>query len=156
MAGRRELALIERIEECDAVLEQFLVALVKLPQSLDEGAEERGLGPSEARVLQVEIVHQLGDATEASVGDTEPRPQHLERATVALVREVPLEHVERDGVRLARGIRGRECEDGVRVDEAANQPGARHAIDAGPVTRQPAAALERGGIEGDVPVRCGH
>ena len=67
---------------------------MELSQSLDERAEERGFRPSEARVLQIEIVHELGDVAQRGVVHAEPGAEHLERAAVALMREVPLEHVE--------------------------------------------------------------
>src|SRR5262249_35270141 len=88
-----------------------------------------GLGPSEAPILAVDVVHQLGERHEPRVVQPHAADEHLEGALIALVTELGLVHVEANFafpglVRLG----GDEAEGGVSVDEPADEPRTRHAV----------------------------
>ena len=73
--------------------------------------------------------------------------QRLERAVLAVMAEVHARHVERD--RVARDLVGRrEDELGLRVHEALDEPRRGDAVHVRPRAGDPAAALERGEVEG--------
>ena len=76
----------------------------------------------ELAVLEVDVVHDLGDRAERG----SPRPtleQHLEGAAVALVGELGLEHVEPELAGLGDvALGGHELEARLRVDEAPDEP----------------------------------
>ena len=72
----------------------------------------------------------LGQVPEGGVAPPEAPHQHLERAEIALVRELRLEHVEPDLVRAwLVGVAAHELEPRLGVDEAADQPGTGDAVD---------------------------
>src|ERR1041385_6123270 len=81
----------------------------------DHPREAGGLLACELPVFAVHIVNQLGNRAQRLVAfQAESRQQRLERAAVALVRVIALEHVEGDGA-LARGTKD---EARLRIDEA--------------------------------------
>ena len=53
-----------------------------------------GLVAAELAVAQIEVVDDLADGGERRVVESHPLDEHLERAAVADVRELGLEHVE--------------------------------------------------------------
>ena len=70
--------------------------------------------------------------------EAEPVQQRLERAPVAFVRELALEHVEAELTGHGPvGLRTDEAEPRVRVDESTDQPGARHPVDEHAFARDP-------------------
>ena len=72
--------------------------------------------------------------------------QHLEGAAIAAVRELALEHVEAQLARLGLvAARGHELEARLLIDEAADQPGRRDAIDLHAAAGDPGAVAERAG-----------
>src|SRR5437588_4932907 len=103
-------------------------------QSLDPGR----LGPPEFRFLAVDVVHDLRDDAERAIAEPEARHERLEGAGVPLVRVLGLEHVEPE---LARPrpvpLGGDELELRLGVDEPANEPRARDAIDVAPLPGYP-------------------
>ena len=60
----------------------------------DQGPDPLGLGAGELAVLEVDVVHDLGDRAERGLAQARALEQHLEGAAVALVGELGLEHVE--------------------------------------------------------------
>src|SRR6266508_1479065 len=92
----------------------------------DQPLEARRLVPPELPVLQVQVVHHLGDGAECAVLlQSEALEQCFERAAVALVRVVRLERVEADGSLPSLA----EAKASFRIDEALDQPGARNTVD---------------------------
>ena len=85
----------------------------------------------------------LGDRLERRVVRPACAEQDLEGAVVALVRELGLEHVEAELARLRHVALGRhELEPGLRVDEAADQPGRGDAVDVHALARHPGPAAQ--------------
>src|SRR5258708_18698789 len=85
-------------------------------------------------VLEIDVVHDLGDGAQRRIGELEVREQDLERTELALVRELAVEHVEAQLARLVAIVARRdELELRLRIDEAPDEPRARHpiAVDAG-------------------------
>jgi hypothetical protein len=144
--------LVERLEQQDSLPEQFLIVGMHTPQTLDQVANRRGFGRTEARVLQVDVVDNLADASDHGIGDTESLRQHLERAARTLVCEVAVVGIEGQGLLWRACIRSREREPSLRVDAFPNQPRGRHAIDARSRPRHPEATPKRPYI-GDLTLR---
>ena len=90
-------------------------------------------------------MHDLADAGEGRIGvEPESPEERLERAAVAFVRELGLEHVEAELPALRAVALGRnEREARAGVDEGPNEPGTRDAIDEDAGTRNPRAVAIR-------------
>src|ERR1700686_2794515 len=111
--------LIQIVEHRNAAFEPLPVVLAEHRDTLDQPSDPAGLIPPKLAVFQVDIVDDLTDRRERRVGQAQPGQQHLERAAVALVGELGLEHVEPYFVRLRHIAFGRdELEPGLRIDEA--------------------------------------
>ena len=133
---------VQRLEERDPALQQQVVLGRGQLEPLDQRADRACVGGAEAAVLQVEVVHDLGDARDGRIRDAEDGAQGLERAALALMAELDAEHVERNRVRGRKGLAvDRELESASSIDEASNQPRRAHAIDAGTRARHPQRRL---------------
>src|SRR5690349_22256024 len=105
---------------------------------VDDELDAARLRPRVVVVLEIDVVDDLGDRPYRGLRDPEPREQHLEGAQLALVRVFAVEHVEAEIARtVAVFARGDELEPGLRIDEAADEPRARHAIHVDPGARHP-------------------
>src|SRR5262245_21733228 len=99
----------------------------------DHPVDPGGFLPAETRVLQIDVMHDLGDRPKCGVLQREPVQEVIERATMSLMRELGLEHVEPNlAWRGAIAARRHELEPGLRVDEPSYQPGARYPVDMDP------------------------
>src|SRR5229473_2286934 len=95
-----------------------------------------------AALVQVRLVHDLGDDLGATILDPEPLDQRLERAVLTVMPELCAEHVERDA--LARGVGGvGEGKCRVGIVEAPDEPGRGDPIDMRPRSGDPRAAGRR-------------
>src|SRR5262249_23051993 len=102
-----------------------------------------GLLATELAVLEIDIVNDLGDGAQRGVVHTGPCEEHFERAHVALVRHLALEHVEAQLARLRLVILSRdELEARLGIDEASYQPRTGDTIDMDAATRDPRLASE--------------
>src|SRR3989449_450931 len=110
-----------------------------LNEAVDGQVHARGLVAGELAVVQVCLVHDLGNCPDASILDAEPLDEGLERAVLAVMTEVRAENIKRDP--LAGGVgcvgKGKLC---LRIAEALDEPGGRDAVDVGTRTRDPRAA----------------
>jgi hypothetical protein len=106
-------------------------------ESFDNGADGRGFERAKAPVLQIEVMNNPGQSRNSGLVDAEHGAERLERATFVLMTELDAKHVERNPVRWNRvAIRG-EGKPCFAIDEAPDQPGRRHAIDAWAWTSDP-------------------
>lgn len=112
------MSQIHRFEERHPSREQFLVVGVCAPQALDQRAKQRRVRAPVFAVLQVKVVHEFAEISQARVRQAETRAQHFEGARIALVGEVTFKHVERQGAGPVTRASRAESECGVRVDEA--------------------------------------
>src|SRR3989475_145551 len=132
---------VQGVEECCAARESRAVLRVLLRDARDQSLDPGGLGPPKLRFLAVDVVHDLRDDAERTVAQAEARDECLEGAGVPLVGVLGLEHVESE---LAPPrpvpLGGDELEPRLRVDEPANEPSARDAIDVDPL---PGGAKQR-------------
>src|SRR5437867_4387691 len=97
----------------------------------------------ELRVLEIDVMHDLGDRPERGIREAEPLDENLEGATVALVRIFRFEHVEAHFTCLRPiSLACDELEACVRIDEAAYEPGACHPIDVNAPPGNPGPATE--------------
>src|SRR5207247_9336913 len=101
------------------------------------------------RFRAVDVVHDLRDDAERMIAEPEARNERLEGAGVPLVSVLGLEHVESE---LARPrpvpLGGDELELRLRVDEPANEPRARDAIDVDALPGHPGGAAWSPGQRG--------
>src|SRR5689334_8636981 len=66
--SRRSLKrLVERLEQRDAALEEHVVVWRRQLQALDHAGNGWGIRGGEATVLEIEVVHDLGDPTHRRV-----------------------------------------------------------------------------------------
>src|SRR5436190_52160 len=99
------------------------------------------LGSSELRVLEIDVVNDLGDGTQGSIFGLELLDEDLERAAVPVVGVLRLEHVEPQFSRLGPvASAGDELEARLGVDESPDEPGAGHAVDVNALAGHPRAA----------------
>jgi hypothetical protein len=98
-----------------------------LDEAVDRQIHAHGLGPGELAVVQVGLVHDLGDQADPGILDAKALDDGLERAVLAVMAEVGAEDIERDP--LARRVGGvREAELRVRIAEALDEPGGGDAV----------------------------
>ncbi len=83
----------------------------------------------EAVVVEVGVVHDLGDAPQHRIGDVVPAQDGLEGAVTAVVAEFDAAHVERGRVGGHLGRVRDEQEFSISVEEPADQPGAGGPVD---------------------------
>src|SRR6185369_1722737 len=133
---------VEGIEDGPAVPEPRLVLAVRPGDPGDQMLDARGLLTVELLVLQVDVVHDLGERPERLVLQGEGTEHHLEGAEVAVVRELGVEHVEAKLPRRRRVAACRnELEGGLLVDEASDEPGAGDAVDVDALAGDPRPLL---------------
>src|SRR5262249_2457171 len=119
-------------------LEPDLVLLVSQADAGHQPLEAERVLPAELCVLEVDVVDDLGDGPESRVLEAEAREQHLERAAISFMRELGLEHVEAELARLVPVVfRRDELEPSVAIDEPADEPTARHAVDVNALAGDP-------------------
>src|SRR6266436_8452479 len=85
---------IQAVEDRHATLEQVLVIRSGLGEALDREVDPRRLAARELAVVQVRLVHELGDDPGPAVLDAEPLDEGLERTILAVMPELRTEHVE--------------------------------------------------------------
>ena len=134
---------VERVEEGHALLEQRIVVLIGELKSVDQRADGAALRRAELAVLQIQVVNDRRDSRQRRGVEAEDRAQGFEGAAPGLVAELDAEHVEWHALVGHRLGVDTEAEARLRIDEAPDQPGGRHAIDAWPRPRNPEAALKR-------------
>src|SRR3712207_4087899 len=106
-------------------------------QSAQDDVQSGGLGSVEALVVEVGLVHDLGDPPQHRVGELVPAQDGLEGAVAVVVAEVDPAHVERCRVGRHLAELGDEHELGVRVEGPADEPGAGGAVDVHPGPGRP-------------------
>src|SRR5206468_6004014 len=95
----------------------------------------------ELRILQIDVMHDLGDRPERGIMEAEPLDEDLESAPITLVGVLRLEHVEAHLPGLGPVcLACDELELRGGIDEAANEPGAGHPIDVNPLPGHPGPA----------------
>src|SRR5215471_5745702 len=118
---------MEIVEDRRASLEPSLVVCVCEGDALENAFDARFLRPLEFRIFQVDVVDDLTDRRQSRFIEACALGEHLERAAIAFMRELAAEHVEAE-LALARfvSLAGHELESRGRIDEAADEPRARH------------------------------
>ena len=127
------------------MLQQRLIVGVRAAQAFDEAADGRRVWFVETIFFQIQIVNDPADPADARIGEAEARTERLERTTALVVAELGVERIEGDGA----GGRGpiAELERRGRIDEAADEPRRRHAVDTGTRPCEPDAAAVVGQVE---------
>src|SRR5260221_1986364 len=132
------------IEEREPRIEASFVVTVNGAEPDDGGSDTCSLWTTELRLLQIDVVNDLRNRADPWLADGEPFHEHLERAVVAFVRVLRLEHIEAELARLGTvALCGHELEVSLRIYEAPDQPGAGDAVHLHSGSRHPDATPER-------------
>ena len=112
-------------------------------QAAEQHVEPAGFGRVVAVVLEIGLVHHPPDRPQHRVTQVVALKQRLERAVPAVMGELDAPHVKRR--RVVRNLVGipDEHELGLGVDEPADQPRTRRAIDVRAGARRPPHAATR-------------
>src|SRR6266545_847832 len=138
---RRRVKRIQVVEQGSAASKARLVIRVRSGDAGDELADPGRLLAAVFRVLHVDVVDDLGDLAQRWIRQPEPLDEHFERAELAFVRELRLEHVEAELALLGPVVlRRHELEARLPVDELQDEPGARHPVHLDPGARDPRAS----------------
>src|ERR1051325_241007 len=132
---------MEVVEQRESPLQALFVSRMRVQNSFEQLPDPRRLGSSEFLILQIDVVHDLGDALHRAVADGERGDQCFECTTVADVRVVAAGHVEGDlaGPAFPR-LRIDEAEAGLGIEKAAHQPRRGDAIDFDALAGDPGGA----------------
>src|SRR5262245_57734780 len=88
-------------------------------------------------------MHDLADRLKRAIREREFLEQHFERAAIAFVRELALEHVESELTLKGSILRRRnELELCLAIDESTDQPSAGHSVDENSGARHPGSAAK--------------
>src|SRR3954467_3559791 len=150
-AGRQSLLppllleiFVEVVEHLGATRDATRVILGRHADPFDQRPDAGDLRPAEFVVLQVDVVDDLRDGAQRGILQCAALEQHLERALVALVGELGLEHVEAQFGRLrAISLPGYELEAGLWINETAYQPGTADPIHMDALPRDPDPVAKR-------------
>ena len=101
--------LVKIVEHRSAALDPLGIVLACQAKAADQMGNAAGLFPGEFRILEVDVVNDLADRGERRIVQTGLGQQDFERAAVALVGVLGLEHVETQlaGPRARSPCRGR-------------------------------------------------
>src|SRR4030095_14270322 len=85
--------MVKPLETLAAARQQFVIAPARLRPTLEHPVEADALGRLEFPVLQVGVMHHLGDFQHGLVGQAKSLHQRLEGAILAVVGELDLKQV---------------------------------------------------------------
>src|SRR3954452_4810411 len=137
--------LVEVVEHGAAARDPLVVLAIGRADPGNQGANAGRLLAPDLLILEVDVVHDLADGAQRRVAEAGAAQQDLERAAVALVRELGFEHVEAQLAGLRHIAFGRhELEVGLRVDKAADQPRGGDPVDVNARTGDPRAPVKIG------------
>src|SRR5216684_4044816 len=128
------------IKDCGSSLQTLIVVRIVRADPGDQRINARRFGTLEFAVLQIDVVYDFRDRPQRADIWYQVRDKNLERAAIALVRELGIEHVE-SYLALFGAIAARrhEPEFPVGVDEALDEPCASHPIYMNPLASDPNA-----------------
>src|SRR6516225_9798167 len=136
--------LVEVIEHFGAALDPPRIPARGGADAVDERPDAGDLGATELVVLEVDVVDDLADRAQRGVLEAGALNQHLESALVTFMSELRLEHVEAQLAFLRSIAFARyELEARLRIDEAANQPGAGDPISVDTLAGYPGSVAKR-------------
>src|ERR1700751_1631478 len=135
---------VEVVEDLGAARNALRIVLARDTDAFDQRSDAGDFGAAELAVLEIDVMDDLGDGAQRRVLQRAPLQQHFERAFVALVRELGLEHVEAQLAFVgAIALAGYEFEMRLGGDEAPYQPSAGDAIDVYALSRDPGPGAKR-------------
>src|SRR5499433_69667 len=135
---------VEIVEDLGAARNPFRVVLGRDADPFDQRPDAGDFGATELAVLEIDVMDDLRDGAQRRVLQRAPLQQHFERAFVALVGELGLEHVEAQlAFAGAIPLAGYEFEVRFRIDETPYQPSAGDAIDIYALSRDPGPVAKR-------------
>src|SRR5262245_50509283 len=86
--------LVEVIEDRPAVGDALLVLRIGRANSRDEASDACRLLASELRLLQVDVMDDLGNGMERRIGEARPAQEDLEAAAVSFMGDYSLDHID--------------------------------------------------------------
>src|SRR5205085_66956 len=99
---------IEPVESEKAAGENLVVRDAGFAPAFKDAIQAEALDALKLRVLQINIVDHLADFAQRLVFNREASEQRFERATLVVVRELHVEHVERNDLVVRRALRGED------------------------------------------------
>src|SRR5437016_5305305 len=131
---------VECVEAFEAPPQDFLVGQSFLCPTFQDTINPHRFDPLEFGVVQIRVVDHLPNFRHDFVGDSKTFDESLESAAVAMVRELGVEHVERD--RTGHDMcTWREYKFRLPVNELGDQPRRSNSVDLRARARQPCFAL---------------
>src|SRR5439155_6491796 len=120
---------VEVVEDLGAARNPLRIFLGRDTDAFDQRPDAGDFGAAELAVLEIDVMDDFRDGAQRRVFQRASLQQHFERAFVALVRELGLEHVEAQLAFVgAIALAGYEFEVRLGVDETPYQPSASDAI----------------------------
>src|SRR5262245_8506387 len=136
--------LVQVVEDLGAARNPLRVVLGRDADAFDQRPDAGDFGAAELVILEIDVMDDFRDSAQRRVLQRAPLQQYFERAFVALVRELGLEHVEAQLAFVgAIALAGYESEVRLGVDETPYQPGAGDAIDVYALSRDPGPVAKR-------------
>src|SRR5215467_642953 len=135
---------VEVVEDLGAARNALRIVLGRDADAFDQRPDAGDFGAAELAVLEIDVMDDFRDGAQRRVLQRGALHQHLERAFVALVRELGLEHVEAQLAFVgAIALAGYEFEVRLGIDETPDQPSAGDAIDVYALSRDPSPVAQR-------------
>src|ERR1043166_803350 len=134
---------VEIVENCSCPLQSRFVVFVSHGDTRYELLDAGRLLTAKLRIFQINVMNNFRNSVGGWIINSGPFDQNLQSATVTLMRELRIEHVEAKFVRqhfvsLCRN----ELEFCIAIDEATDKPPARHAIYVNALAGNPSLALQ--------------
>src|SRR5438552_17263459 len=98
MLGRLLQHRIETVEDRHSTCEELMVIWGAARETFNGEIQPDGLLPRELPVVQIRLVHDLGDELDAAVFEGEALDQRLEGAVLAVVPEVRAQDIKGDAL----------------------------------------------------------
>src|SRR5215510_9259574 len=135
---------VQVVEDLAAARNALRIVLGRDADAFDQRPDAGDFGAAELAVLEIDVMDDFRDGAQRRVLQRAPLQQHFERAFVALVRELGLEHVEAQLAFVgAIALAGYEFEVRLGIDETPYQPSAGDAIDVYALSRDPGPVAQR-------------
>src|SRR5262249_4045125 len=135
---------VQVIEDLGAARNALRIVLGRDADAFDQRPDAGDFGAAELAVLEIDVMDDFRDGAQRRVLQRAPLHQHFERAFVAVVGDLGLEHVEAQLAFVgAIALPGYEFEVRLGIDETPYQPSAGDAIHVYALSRDPGPVAQR-------------
>src|SRR5205809_6981364 len=120
---------IQILQNCCSSRDAILIVAMSHSDAGDHHRDSRRFRPIELRLFQIDVMDNFTDRAECGIVQAHAVEQDFERAAIALMRKLGIEHVEAHLTVLWRVLLlGYEFEVRLWIDKTTDQPGACHPI----------------------------